>query len=174
MRALLGTASHFCAVGVLESRTAPIGTTFSSRIFRVIWRGAHTMCKRGPAVITMQFATHPPAAARLLKGRGEVKGEGEGGRERERRQPPHKHWAVEGGCSNRLGVSDSCRRCEPCKSRWTRRQRHTSLSSHSRLFCLGYSTPKHEISHFLRAATHGASKRGDLAGCEPSGICLGA
>ena len=36
IRALLGTASHFCEVVVLNLRTVPIGTALSLRILRVI------------------------------------------------------------------------------------------------------------------------------------------
>ena len=46
IRALLGTASHFCEAVVLRLRTVPI----SLRTLRVIRRGAHAMYKRGATV----------------------------------------------------------------------------------------------------------------------------
>ena len=45
IRALLGTASHFCEVVVLKLRTLPIGTALSLRTLRLIRRGAQAMYK---------------------------------------------------------------------------------------------------------------------------------
>ena len=46
IRARLGTAAHFCDIGVLKLRNVPIGTAFSLRILRVIRRGARAMYKQ--------------------------------------------------------------------------------------------------------------------------------
>jgi len=54
IRALLGTAPHFCQVVVLKSRTVPNRTTLSLRILRVIRRGAQAMYNRG----TTHIASH--------------------------------------------------------------------------------------------------------------------
>ena len=53
IRALLGTASYFCEIINLISRTVPNGTTLSLRILRVIRRGAQAMSKRGAAGIPL-------------------------------------------------------------------------------------------------------------------------
>ena len=53
MRALLGTASHFCEVVALKLRTVQIGTALSLKNLRVIRRGAQAMYKRGGAVIPL-------------------------------------------------------------------------------------------------------------------------
>jgi len=47
IRALLGTALHFCGVIVLKLITVPLDTALSLRILRVNRRGAHAMYKRG-------------------------------------------------------------------------------------------------------------------------------
>ena len=49
IRALLGTASQSCEVFVLQARTVPNGSTLTSRILRVIRRGAQAIYKRGAA-----------------------------------------------------------------------------------------------------------------------------
>ena len=46
MRALLGTASHFCEAVVLKLRAVPLGTVLNSGVFRVIRRGAQAMHER--------------------------------------------------------------------------------------------------------------------------------
>jgi len=43
IRALLGTASHFCEVIFLKLKTVPIGAARSLRTLRVIRRGAQAM-----------------------------------------------------------------------------------------------------------------------------------
>ena len=53
MRALFGTAAHFCKVVVLNLGTLPIGAALSLRILQVIRRGAQATYKRGAAVIPL-------------------------------------------------------------------------------------------------------------------------
>ena len=54
IRALLGTASHFCEAIVLKLRTVPIGTALSLRILRASW----TMWWKMPSASASARARH--------------------------------------------------------------------------------------------------------------------
>jgi len=66
IRALLGTASHFCEAVVVKLRTVPLGTALRLRIIRVIRRGAHAMYERA----ALLNARHGPQLHWLAPGLG--------------------------------------------------------------------------------------------------------
>ena len=68
IRALLGTAPHFCQTVVLELRTVPNCTTLSLRILRVIRRGARSMYKRGGASRRARLALSAVSSCRNPQG----------------------------------------------------------------------------------------------------------
>ena len=74
MRALLGTASHFCEVVVLKLRTVPPGTALSLRTLRVIRRCAQAMYKHGAAAIFLGGEWDVDFGQLILCAFGEVTG----------------------------------------------------------------------------------------------------